>query len=158
MVILPITPKEETREAVLEAYGAEHGAERIADGILSNDGLYDPIRGHLFIKPGHIDSVTATVVHEATHWLQRTQGAGLTTFLEEFQSFSMERRYLRNLMQQAGMQAVPSELLWMLGASEERIAAHILENYPQARLPSNLDGEAAVNDVLRRLQAIQGVY
>ena len=147
-----------TREAVLEAYGAEHGAERIADGILSNDGLYDPIRGHLFIRPGHIDSVTATVVHEATHWLQRTQGAGLTTFLEEFQSFSMERRYLRNLMQQAGMQAVPSELLWMLGASEERIAAHILENYPQARLPSNLDGEAAVNDVLRRLQAIQGVY
>jgi hypothetical protein len=147
--VLPLT-----EGSLRAALGNETASALIADSVLANDGFFHQVSRQLFIKPGRLESVTSTVVHEATHWIQTTQHAGFELFMEEYQAFAMEQRYLRNLIRTSGsLDAVPSELVWLVGANEERIAQHVIDNYPGAVRPAGFDGAAAVEDVMRRLRA-----
>ncbi|ONI92277.1 hypothetical protein ALI22I_04870 [Saccharothrix sp. ALI-22-I] len=145
-----------TREGLEAVYHGDELATKIAN-YLGNDGIYDPIRGWLWVKPGHFNEVSSTIVHETTHWLQTTQHAGLTIFMEEFQAYTMEQRYVRALFRSVNgdLDQLPSSLVWLIGASEERIAAHILENYPAARRVTDLDAARTAEEVLARMRVFQ---
>ena len=61
-----------------------------------------------------------------------------------------ERRYMQRLARESGIPAVPADLLWLVGASDERLTAHVVEHYPQLIRPTVVDGEKAVQDILAR--------
>ena len=146
--VLPLT-----KEGLEGVYGSERAAQIIAEeGALANSGLFKD--GRLFIQPGHLDSVTSTVVHESTHYMQEMHGVNLfdkeAGWMAEFEAVAAERRYVERLVKESSVKAVPDDLLWLVGASDERLTAHVVEHYPQFTRPSVVDGEKAVRDILAR--------
>lgn len=149
--------------SVIAALGRERVAQLGAsemERILSASGYFDPQTGMLLVRPGSLDSVTSTIVHETTHYLQQANGGrvfnGIQEFMAEYEAFSMEQRYVQSLFRNAGgnLDVVPSDLVWLVRANEERITAHILENYPNAIRPSSFNAEQAVQNVLSTLRGL----
>lgn len=138
-----------TEEALEAIYGQERAAQMITgERMLTWRGFYDPSNGRIFIKPGQTESVTSTIVHEATHWLQDVHhGRNFPNFMAEFQAFSMEREFLRRLAFNAGEEAVPQNMRWLLNADDNVISSHITDLYGYTA-PGIQDGEQAVQSVM----------
>jgi hypothetical protein len=139
-------------EALVKALGKERADAVLAEGVLEHSGLYKD--GHIFVKPGHLDSVTSTVVHESTHYMQEMHGVNLfekeSLWMAEFEAVAAERRFVQRLARESGIPSVPYDLLWLVGASDERLAQHVVDAYPHLVRPTVVDAEKAVNDVLAR--------
>jgi hypothetical protein len=145
------------KASVIAAFGEESAAHLSVEDIAQASAYFDPKTGILLIKPGSLDSVASTIVHETTHYLQRANGGrianGFQEFIAEYEAFSMEQRYVNKLLTNAGkLDAVPGDLVWMVGASEEKITAHIIKNYPNAIRPSSFNAEESVLAALSRLK------
>jgi hypothetical protein len=123
----------------------------IRGGYLNDDGFY--ISGHLFVREGSLPTVQSTLIHETSHYIQEQFGGVYRSFYAEFQAYAMERRYLSRLARNAVRNdipmpnALPDNIRWLVSASDNDIANHIVDVHRITR-PSVLEGELAVEVIL----------
>jgi hypothetical protein len=147
-----------TEEAVVHIFGAEHAATMLAKNpIASMEGGYisipgSPGEGHLFLKDGRLNAVSATVVHETVHYLQDLHRKQLTKFTSELQAWLAQRDYLIQLEKAGG--TVPADMVDMMRSTNGELADSIVETY-KLEFTNILDAAKHTRTVMAMVQTFR---
>jgi Domain of unknown function (DUF4157) len=91
--------------------------------------FYHSPSGFLFIREGSQLTLAGDLVHELVHAFQHTLRRPLDNFAAEFEAYSVEQRFYRQLRDQSGISAVPVERRDILNWTPADIVNHIRRAY-----------------------------
>jgi len=141
-----------TEEALESVLGNKRASEFIVNQkALTWNGFYDPRTGHMFVKPGSLEFVSSTVIHESIHYVQASFGQSVTGFMAEFEAYTAERLFLQRLARDPNAK-IPDQLKWLLNADDNAISIHISGPPYNYTIPGDIDSSEAVLNVIRRMQ------
>ena len=142
-----------TAENIAKHLGADAAEELITTHkVLTWSGFYDPHSGIIFVKnEGSLANIGSFVVHEAVHHIQAKLGQKLLDYSAEFQSFWMQRDFLKRMQKALGSEAIPDDVKWLVNASDLDIEFHIVGVYGYVK-PSSVDHSDLIMKLVKTLR------
>jgi hypothetical protein len=102
-------------------------ALRALASMSGKNGFYEPTLKVLFVASRDAESMAATLVHEAVHYLQGANGQALINFIAEYQAFMAQRDYLLSVIKNGG--TAPASYEWLVTKQPNEIARIVSQTY-----------------------------
>jgi hypothetical protein len=126
------------REDLVATFGESVGGRLWAEVKPGTRGMH--FKGHVFVKRGlSLPSASSVLVHEVTHWIQLERLPKFqSTFQSEFQSRTMQQRYLQKLPP-AQVDLLTKELKELLRSDPDALAEMVYQDYHEQEFFLNDD-------------------
>jgi hypothetical protein len=100
----------------------------LGEQVWKSDGIFDPVSGMMFIKPGREGDVAGNVIHEMTHVAQAATGTKEFKFWQEFEAYAAQRKFIQRL-EKLAPGSVSEGWAFLKDADDLDIARHIEQIY-----------------------------